>query len=131
METAKRGDMKKALQILEEVVPSFNTKVFGSRDPGEKTNQSLYFRLWVTASDFDAARDRMIDASKVLSDRFSQFVTEVEGSSGCASPARSTYIQDLIALEEKVRMGWDEILFLLRILEGTEVRDSFTGRFSP
>jgi hypothetical protein len=131
METAKRGDMKKALQILEEVVPEFNMKAFGAHARDEKANFPLYFRLWSTASDFDAARDRMIDASKVLSDRFSQFVTEVEGSSACSSPARSSYIQDLIALEEKVRMGWDELLFLLRILEGTGVRDSFTGRFAP
>ncbi len=122
--------MKKALEILEDIVPDFKDKTFGQPKEDTEFRHALYLRLWTVAYDFDANRSRMIDISKILADNFSRFVAEVEGSASLASPARSSYIQDLIALEEKVRIEGEELNFLLRVLEGTTIRNAFAGAFA-
>jgi len=121
--------MKKAQEIIEAVVPNLKDKTFGQPEEGLEMKNKLYLRLWTVAYDFDTNRSRMADISRILADNFSRFVTEVEGSTSLASPARSSYIQDLIALEEKVRIEGEELNFLLRVLEGVAIRNAFAGAF--
>lgn len=114
--------MQRTMNALNKVIPGFEEKTF-SKDLAEGPRQSMV-ALWSLANDIDNGMKTLLEASTSLTRRFQMYTESLaEGVlSGLDSPIRSSYMLDIVELQNKLLAQRQSLLTIMSLTYGAELR---------